>query len=175
MRLAYITAAERGLTDRILAGTAGHLMARGYRLTGVVQTNIHRPERYHCDMDLRVLPDGPVTSITQNLGAQSRGCRLDPAALEAVTAEISRRIAGSGSGGGPDLLILNKFGKHEAEGRGFRPVIAEALGLGMAVLLGVNALNRDAFLSFAGGLAEELPASVPTLADWAESQLAAAN
>ena len=28
---------------------------------------------------------------------------------------------------GADVLIVNKFGKHEAEGRGFRMVVAEAL------------------------------------------------
>lgn len=59
---------------------------------------------------------------------------------------------------GPDVLIVNKFGKQEAEGEGFRPVIAAALAVGIPVLVGLNTLNAPAFRSFASGLAVELPA-----------------
>ena len=68
----------------------------------------------------------------------------------------------------PDLLIINKFGKHEAEGRGFRPLIAEALARDIPVLLGVNALNLDAFEGFSCGLAEELSADATAIATWFE-------
>ncbi|MCU9849912.1 DUF2478 domain-containing protein [Defluviimonas sp. WL0024] len=169
MRLAYITAAEKGLTDRVLAEAADLLAERGLRLAGVVQTNVQRPQRFHCDMDLRILPDGPVIGITQNLGANARGCRLDPGALEGAVADVSARL-----GAGADLLILNKFGKHEGEGRGFRPVIAEALAMDLPVILGVNALNLDAFHAFTEGLAEELPADPRTIADWCALSLAEA-
>ncbi len=169
MRLAYITAADKGLTDRVLAGAADLLARRGFRLTGVVQTNIERPQRFHCDMDLRILPNGPTIGITQNLGQNARGCRLDPGALESAVADVSARLSS-----GADLLILNKFGKHEAEGRGFRPVIAEALAMGLPVILGVNALNLDAFQTFTEGLAEELPADPVAVADWCAMSLAEA-
>ncbi|WP_343079280.1 DUF2478 domain-containing protein [Ostreiculturibacter nitratireducens] len=170
MRLAYITSADRGLTDRVLAETAARLAARGMRLTGVVQTNIERPQRYHCDMDLRILPEGPTINITQNLGANARGCRLDPGALEQAVVEVMARL----EKGEADALILNKFGKHEAEGRGFRPVIARALELGLPVLLGVNKLNLDAFLEFSAGVGEVLDSDASGLADWVEGLLEAA-
>lgn len=168
MRLGFITSDTRGHTDRVLAETADLLMLRGVRATGVVQTNVERPQRFHCDMDLRILPDGPVIGITQNLGANARGCRLDPGALEGAVADVSARLAS----GGVDLLILNKFGKHEAEGRGFRPVIAEALALGIPVILGLNALNREAFAEFAAGLGEELPPVPAAIADWCAGAVA---
>ncbi|MDW4549064.1 DUF2478 domain-containing protein [Defluviimonas sp. D31] len=170
MRLAYITASEKGLTDRVLAEAADLLAKRGLRLTGVVQTNIQRPQRFHCDMDLRILPDGPTIGITQNLGANARGCRLDPGALEGAVADVSARLAS----GRADLLILNKFGKHEAEGRGFRPVIAEALAMELPVVLGVNALNLDAFATFSEGLGEELPADPAAILAWCSCAMAEA-
>ena len=57
---------------------------------------------------------------------------------------------------GARLLIVNKFGKHEAEGRGFRSLIAEALASGLPVLLGVNQMNMHSFQAFAGDMAEPL-------------------
>jgi hypothetical protein len=60
-----------------------------------------------------------------------------------------------------------KFGKQEATGRGLVPVIAEAVGRGLPVLVGVNGLNLPAFLEFAAGLAQALPTDPDAIADWA--------
>ena len=68
-------------------------------------------------------------------------------------------------------LIVNKFGKHEAEGRGFRPLIAEALALDVPVLVGLNGLNENAFLAFSGGLAERLWPAEDGLHDWLRSRI----
>lgn len=161
MTLAFVRTIERGLTDLLLAEFANHLQGSGLRLAGVVQTNSDRPGSYHCDMDVRVLPDGKMIRINQVLGEKSRGCRLDPAALEEAVALVEAELHPA-----PDLLIINKFGKHEAEGRGFRPLIAEALVLGVPVLLGVNGLNQEAFAAFAGEYAQELAADINSLTLW---------
>ena len=163
MALAFVRTVERGLTDRLLWEFADRLQARGFSLAGVVQTNSDRPGSHHCDMDVRVLPAGPVIRINQVLGEGSRGCRLNPVALEEAVALVETGLEQS-----PDLLILNKFGKHEAEGRGFRPLIAEALARGIPVLLGVNALNQQAFEEFSGGYAEELAPDAEGLILWFE-------
>ena len=42
-------------------------------------------------------------------------------------------------------MIVNKFGKHEASGRGFRMVIAEAIERNIPVIVGVSALNLGDF------------------------------
>ncbi len=164
MHLACTMAPGRGDTDLMLAGLASDLMARGLRLCGTVQINSERADTAPCDMDVRVLPDGPVLRISQDLGPSARGCRLDPEALETAVGLVSARLDA-----GADLLIVNKFGKHEAEGRGFRDVIAEALALEIPVLVGLNGLNRDAFDEFAGGLATHLPPESDALARWAKA------
>ena len=153
---------ERGDIDLTLEALADDLAAHGLRCCGVVQINSARAGAGPCDMDVRVLPDGPVLRISQNLGASARGCRLDPAALETAVGLVEARLAS-----GADLLIVNKFGKHEAAGRGFRDVIAQAAAAGVPVLVGLNALNREAFRAFAGGLAVEAPSDRRALAAWA--------
>jgi hypothetical protein len=65
-----------------------------------------------------------------------------------------------------ELVVINKFGKQEAEGRGLRGVIAEALERGLPVLVGVNGLNLPAFLAFAGGCATELLPNAAVVGDW---------
>jgi nucleoside-triphosphatase THEP1 len=67
---------------------------------------------------------------------------------------------------GADLLIVNKFGKQEAAGRGFRPVIAEALAQGTDVLVGVNPLNLEALLDFAGDMAQPVSPKSDALCKW---------
>ncbi|MCP3056296.1 DUF2478 domain-containing protein [Aurantimonas marianensis] len=161
MLIAAVQPSEPGRLDTVMSEVAETLLSEGVRLAGVVQTNCVNPDRHKCDMDVRVLPDGPVIRISQDLGAASRGCRLDPAALEEAVALVGPRLAA-----GADLLILNKFGKHEAEGHGFRDLIAEALAAGVPVLIGINGLNRAAFETFTDGMAEGLPADPSALLAW---------
>ncbi len=160
MRLGYITSPDRGETDLRLSRLADALMARGMAVAGAVQTNSDCPDTGGCDMDLRVVPDGPVIRISQRLGEGSKGCRLDPGALEMAVAEVGRRMTGA------RVLILNKFGKHEAEGRGFRDLIGEALSEGIPVLVGVNTKNIGAFEAFAGDVAERVDGPERALMDW---------
>ncbi|MBY0396106.1 MAG: DUF2478 domain-containing protein [Thermoleophilia bacterium] len=176
MNLAYIMAPGRGDADPVLRGLATELADRGLRCRGTVQINSGRADAGPCDMDVKVLPDGPVLRISRNLGPLARGCRLDPAALEAAAGLVSAGLVSAGlmsaglvSAGlddGADVLIVNKFGRHEAEGRGFRSVIAEALDLDIPVIVGVNVPNLPAFMAFAGGLAIRLPPDIRALGDW---------
>ncbi len=66
--------------------------------------------------------------------------------------------------------MVNKFGKIEADGGGLRGAIAEAVGLGIPVLVGVPARNLDRWRAFAGPLAVELPAEPAAIAAWLETQ-----
>lgn len=161
MTVGYISLPGRGRTDALLAEVVKELELTGLRLAGTVQTNPTRSGRSRCGMDLRVLPDGPVLRISQDLGEGGRGCRLNAGVLETAVLEVSRRLEGAA------LLVVNKFGKQEAEGRGFAPVIGEALAQDLPVLVGVNGLNLEPFLAFAGGLAEPLSPEPRAVAAWA--------
>ncbi|SDZ13360.1 Protein of unknown function [Jannaschia faecimaris] len=161
MRLAYTMTEGRGELDPLLHQIATQAAATGLRLAGIVQVNSDRPGCARCDMDAIVLPDGPVIRISQSLGREARGCRLDAEGLETAVAAAEARLAQ-----GVDLLIVNKFGKQEAAGRGFRPVIAAALEAGADVLVGVNPMNLEALREFTGDTAEALPADPGALLHW---------
>ncbi|UWQ16019.1 DUF2478 domain-containing protein (plasmid) [Aliiroseovarius sp. M344] len=166
MRLGYTIAPGRGETNLLLAEIAGQLAARGVRIVGTVQIDTDRSDGHKCDMDVQVLPEGKIIRISQDLGTASRGCRLNAEALETAVADTEAALVE-----GADLLLINKFGKHEAEGRGFRGVIAEALARDIPVLAGVNKLNHVAFLDFCGEQAEELPANTAALKTWLDEVL----
>lgn len=166
MQISYTMAPGRGDTDLILFQLAQRLMQAGFTPCGTVQINTERQDGGKCDMDVQVLPRGPVIRISQSLGRNARGCRLDPAALETSVAMTEKALQRDA-----DLLIINKFGKHEAEGRGFRNAIGIALERDLPVLVGINPLNRQAFLDFVGDLGCALPPEIDRLEDWAKAQL----
>lgn len=167
MKLGYITIQGRGRIDLLLEEVVNRLEAHGVALAGTVQTNIHRDDRPVCDMDLRLLPDGPVVRISVDRGALARGCRLDAGVLEQSVLWVSSALENA------EFLVVNKFGKQETEGKGLTSVIADALERGLPVLVGVNGLNLPAFLDFADGIATELTPDVVQVADWCLAALIA--
>lgn len=162
--LGYVTGEGRGESDRLLAVVAERLQAEGWPLAGVVQHNTARAGQRRCDMDLQVLGRGERVRISQGLGEAAQGCRLDPDGLETAVGLVEASLPGA------RMLIVNKFGKAEIEGRGFRLLIGEALGRGLPVLVGVKRDNLTGFAAFAEGLAEALPSDVEALLDWCRAQ-----
>lgn len=163
MNIAYTMGPGRGDTDLLLFSVAQELAARGYRTCGTVQINTDCGD-HPCDMDVQVLPDGPVLRISQNLGRESKGCRLDASAIETAVGLVTTQLVADA-----DVLIINKFGKHEADGRGFRTVIAEAIARDVPVLVGVNALNLGAFQEFVGPQANRLEPTEKAIVNWLDA------
>lgn len=166
MKIACVTSQERGEIDRLLSDLADRLQAGGTRLAGIVKDHGYAAGYDNgCDMKVRVLPDGPVIKITQDLGRGSDACRLDPEAIARAVARVE-----SAPLEGADLFILNKFGPEEAAGRGFCDVIGAALGADVPVLVGVGGASKTAFEAFAGGLATDLPPNLDAILDWVGDQ-----
>ena len=168
--LGYVTGQASGSLDRLIREVAQQLRAQGIPLAGAVQINVERGEGAKCHMDLHVLIGTEVVRIGRNRGQLSGGCRLGPAGLERAVG-----LAGAGLGQGARMLVVNKFGKQEAEGRGFRQLIAEALARGIPVLTGVNAGNLAAFLHWAEDLAQPLPCDAAGVLGWCQAQIAEAS
>lgn len=156
--------APPGEADRILARLTASLADAGLRLAGAVQVNTDRSADCACDMDVLVIgeEDMPIR-ISQSLGGGSSGCRLDPGALEMAAARVSVRLAGA------ELLILPKFGRQEAIGRGFRSVIAQAVAQDVPVLLHVPPEQREDFARFCDGMGQHVAPGA--LAEWCLDQV----
>jgi hypothetical protein len=169
VKIGYLSQGERGASDVILGQVAIALEARAIRSVGVVQTNIEIASGGLCDMDVRVLQNGPVIRISKSLGQDTKACRLDPEALEHAVVLVQKTMPSA------QVLLLNKFGKHESLGRGFRPLIAQALEQNMVVILGVNPKNLSDFLTFGQGFVKELPVGVEEICNWCQTQIKAKN
>ena len=152
--------------DRAIARAIEPLRERGISLAGAIQPQpADRPGRHPCDMLLQDLASGEVFAIAEERGKQARGCRLDVGILT----EMAQAVASGLHLDAPRLLVVNKFGKIEADGGGLRDAIAEAIALGIPVLVGVPARNLDRWRVFAGPLAVELPPEPAAIADWLDA------
>jgi len=147
--------------NAVLAELARRLAGEGRHIAGVLQLMPEGAPPTNCDMTLFVLPDGPRIGISQALGQHATGCRLDHEALEEAAGLVDRSLEG-----GADVLIVNKFGKREGEGAGFRQTIARAVALGIPVLVGIAEAELPSFESFVGDGADVLPASLDHILAW---------
>lgn len=165
-RIGYIGFHPQQPVDDVLTGCVNVLRDRGVRLAGVVQAYPDECENCASGLNFRDIEAGDIIRYSQQLGAGSEGCALDPQAL----AGVSQRIVDA-LGRGPELVVINRFGKAEADGHGLRGVIEAAMLAEVPLLVAV----RDDFLpdweNFHGGLAEPLPLDQAAVVQWCEGAL----
>jgi hypothetical protein len=165
--IAALVYADGVYPDHAIARAIEPLRERGVQLAGAIQRDPpDRPGRHPCDLLLENLATGEVTAIAEHRGKKARGCRLDVGILT----DISEAVASSLHEDKPRLLIVNKFGKIEADGGGLREAIADAVYLGIPVLVGVPMRNLDRWRAFAGAFSVELLADAAAISCWLEAQ-----
>ena len=147
--------------DSLIWSMTRKLKARGLRLAGVVQQNQTRSDRRRCDMILEDLSTGLRAPISLDRGAGARGCHLDLGAFAVAVRRVEEALMQP-----VDLLVVNKFGKEETEGRGLRQAIARAVELGVPALLGVPRRNLDSVRAFCGDVTEEVPVNSSRFSLW---------
>lgn len=130
--------------DRLLEDLAHQWAADGLRLAGVVQHTLKQPTMPRCDMVLEDLGTRGIHPISVDRSIEVQGCRMEPGKIETLAMLASAAIQR-----GVDVLVLNRFGKNEAAGRGYRGAISDALSLGVPVLVGVSAANLAKWEAFA--------------------------
>ena len=166
MPLAAVLHAGDQTGDELISAVANKLKSQGYVVGGVIQSNPMQPGQCRCDMVLEELVSGLEIPISQDLGNHSKGCRLDSSALEHVVGLVEVSVRG-----GLDILVLNKFGKQESEGKGLRNAIAMAVDAGIPVLVGLNRANVETWNEFCGGEAQLLDANMADVEAWLRSCL----
>jgi hypothetical protein len=134
---------------------------RGLRLAGVLQHPVCSDTAGHCDVVLEELTTGARTDLFEDRGPGASACRLDVAALADVNAQVALSLETN-----PELLILNKFGKVEAEGRGLLDLIAIAIDRSIPIVIGVPIRNLDVWRKFAGGMSVEFSSEPSEAQDW---------
>ena len=151
--------------DGLLAAFCRQRVREGLRVRGVLQSRQATSGECHCsDMDLRAIGSGEMFRISQSLGSGSYGCRLHPGALAACSAYLEEQLEER-----DDLLLLNRFGKGESEGRGFRDLICASLALGTPVLLAVRPTYLEAWEQFSDRYGATLPFDLSAVEGWHNS------
>lgn len=148
-----------------MAEAAGILLREGFVLGGIIQSNPHLPGRRRCDMQVTDLLTGQSVAISQDRGNAAHGCRLDEDAFAHVGTWIEQALSI-----GVALLVINKFGRQEALGKGLRQVIAAALLTGVPVVLGVSRRNLPVLYDFVGGPIDVLEPNPALIADWGRAR-----
>ncbi len=156
--LAAVIYDEGEPVDTLFAQVRAALEARGQRVGGVTQTPCAETV-YAVHID-----SGRTFDLMQNLGPCASGCRLDSGALAEVAGLLAQSLARK-----PDLLLISRFGRAEAEGRGFIAEIGAAAAMGQPTLVGVSRKRAADWRAYAGEFACELPCDADAVLAWRES------
>lgn len=159
--LAAIVYTNDQYPDEMFRWIVGECRARGLPLAGVLQHPAFEGADQRCDVLLEDLATGHRTLLFEERGAGARGCRLDVAALVDASMKVEASLDNN-----PALLVLNKFGKVEAEGGGMCSLLAKALERGIPAIIGVPERNLGAWRNFAGDFSAELSVDTDRVAAW---------
>lgn len=161
--IAAVVYADGVYPDHLLRQVLSPLRDRGLPLAGVLQVEQPPADDCHpCDMLLEELAGGEIVALSENRGKHARGCRLDIGVLT----ELAESVQVSLQADEPRLLVVNKFGKIEADGGGLREAIADAVALGIPVLAGVPMRNLESWRAFTADLAIELEPQAAAIERW---------
>ncbi len=145
--------------DALLSTFAVEQIREGHRLGGVVQHSAAGNGRARMEMlDLRT---GRLIPISQDLGPSAQSCALDPAGLADAAVAVGAAIAEN-----VELLIINKFSRQEAKGRGLRAEIGNAVVAGLPILTAVSTKCYDAWCEFTGAFGTTLVCERPVVEEW---------
>jgi nucleoside-triphosphatase THEP1 len=93
-----------------------------------------------------ILPNIPLF-VADAQSCDARGCRLDDQRLGELADRLTAAIDD-----GPDLVVINRFGRAEAEGRGLVKPIAQALKADIPVLIAVPERRFFDWIRFSDGM-----------------------
>lgn len=156
---------EDGIDD-LLESVVRALQSEGVSVCGFLQRESQDPNACCNISHLEDVSDGTWHRISQALGSGSKGCRLDPRALADASGLLLARLEA-----GTEFLVLNRFGKGESEGQGFRSVIERAFELGIPVLTAVREAYQPAWSEFTDGSAQLLSPDKAAALAWAKAAL----
>jgi molybdate transport system ATP-binding protein len=162
--LLYDTSLE---VDGILAAAVQLIRERGIAVSGTLQHFGERLPNGKRSMWVEDIVSGVTIRLDQPRGPGATACMLDPDAL-AQAACMLRQATASGA----ELVVVSRFGNAEADGRGMRAELAEAICSGAAVLVAARFSLLTDLEGFLGAPAPLLLPSPAAIAAWAEGVIA---
>jgi len=155
--LAALVYDEHQDPDAVLRDFAADLNARGFRTIGMVQAG----QCADSSLSAVLLHSGEKLLLAQDFDPAASGCRLDVSRLQNAGARIAEALEA-----GADLLIVNRFGKREREGKGLGYLIERALEADTPVVIAVSSHRFADWIEFAGGTSVKLACNLYALETW---------
>lgn len=143
--------------DAILRAFAADLKAHGHRAVGMVQAG----QCADSSLSALLLHTGEILPLSQDFDPAARGCRLDIARLQHAGQRIAEALEQ-----GADVVIINRFGKRERDGKGLGYLIDRAFESNLPVVIAVSRERFAEWDKFAEGMKVNLVNDRPTLDAW---------
>jgi Protein of unknown function (DUF2478) len=131
------------------------------RLVGVIAESQGLADRACSAGFLRNIANGKRFSIFQDLGPGSTACHLGGLGALSAAAAVQQDIAA-----GCDLVLLSKFGKLEADGRGLFCAFKAALDARVPLLTSVSPAFEAPWRALCGRAFVVLPADADKISVW---------
>jgi hypothetical protein len=161
VRLAAVVYESGFKIDEFLAQLADLLRAGHVKVVGVLQENARDVAGFCSAMTLVDLTSRSRFRISQDLGSQAEGCRLDARGIAEIGPLLERTLDQ-----GVEVIILNRFGKAEAEGDGLRSAFVRAMEAGIPTVTAVREPYIEAWSQFHGRLAVDLAPNFDAVLAW---------
>lgn len=158
--IAAVIHAGNGEGDPLVKEFADELTAAGWNVQGLLTRHSKDPTGV-VPMTIYSLANGQEFIISQQPGKGSQSCTLDSGGL-AQAAFVLRNALEEQA----DLVIVNRFGSAEAEGKGFLSEIIALVSNNIPVLTLTSEKYLSQWREFTGGLASELSLNKQELHDW---------
>jgi hypothetical protein len=149
--------------DRLLLDFAEDLRGCGLRVAGIIQLGRAAPPG-NSELDAVILPSAERVNLGHHPTGDAHGCRPDCSRLASVATAIAAAIAE-----GVDLVVINRFGKLEAEGQGLIHLIRSAVQADIPVVTAVPEHRFAAWLNYSGGMSVRLRCHRAALDHWWQS------
>ncbi len=146
--------------DAILRDFAADLNAHGFRAVGMVQTG----QCADASLSAVLVHNGETLLLAQNATSPASGCKLDLGRLQDAAARVADAMDA-----GADLVIVNRFGKRERNGKGLSQVIERALDADIPVVIAVSSDSFADWIKFTGGMSVKLRCDGNALQAWWKS------
>ena len=145
-----------GASDQTLRALANQMRYEQRDVLGHIQIKGTANGKCKCrEMYLVDLSSGDLVQISENRGNHARGCHLDWSTLADIAMSVEADLSRA-----PDILIINRFGRAEAAGKGMRPAIEKALSMKIPIIVGVRSGYAEVWQSYHDGLAQSVSFSI---------------
>jgi len=152
--------------DAVLSAAVELLRSNGLRVGGLLQHFGETLSNGKRAMYVEDLSNGERIRLDIPRGKEAAGCTLDPDGLNRASCALKNAIAQR-----PDVLIINRFGKQEAEGHGMRAELAEAVSSGVPTVVAVSQNLIADWDKFVGEPGHVLKPQPQDILNWSRQQL----